>query len=437
MKKMCYNLSVRIFVFFVLQKNLTLKGRKKIMFSLVLIDDEPFQLNRLKALLDWEKLGFTLKKSFFNPQEALEYLKSNTVDLVITDVSMPIVSGIDIANYLHHTQPETKIIFLSAYEDFEYAKQAISCGVFSYLVKPITITTLTDVMAKVYVALNKQHIKNPFKDDHLHTTIRQCFIDIVEGNDTNNQNPLQVLNGLGFDIDASSVYFAALSVSISDSENYYNSIWLHGKERLIMAIEQIVNNEHLQAYSGITYFYEDSFDMLIISRPNVNKKQFAQFINAYINSLSSTFKDCLGMDVNIRLKIITNTGSDLCTFSGDSSKKRRTINEINKTQMFDDVKKYIESNYAENISLDKIAAEIGFNPAYFSILFKEHFGTNFINYLCNTRIEAAKKLLMDSDTKITSIYSMVGFSQHPYFAKQFKAYTGYTPIEYRNKYRKL
>ena len=406
------------------------------MFSFILIDDEPFQLNCLKTLLDWNKLGFSLKKAFFDPTEALEYLKLNVVDLVITDISMPIISGIDIANYLHHANPETKIILLSAYEDFNYAKQAISCGVFSYLVKPITISDLEDTLSKVYIELNKHLQKNLFKDENTHTTIRQCFIDIIDGNDTNNQNPLFILRDLGFNIDNSSCY-ANLSINIIEPDEYYNSIWLHGKERLIVAIEQIVNNEHRQAYSGLTYFNEDGFDILVISKPTTSLEQFKQFINAYTNSLTSVFKECLAMNVNTKINKITDTQSELNNSTSNTSKTKRSANDINRSKMFEDVKKYIENNYHNNITLDKIAAEIGFNPAYFSILFKDFFGTNFINYLCNTRIEAAKRLLMDTNIKVTTIYSMVGFSQHSYFAKQFKTYTGYTPIEYRNKYRKL
>lgn len=70
------------------------------------------------------------------------------------------------------------------------------------------------------------------------------------------------LHKLGIYIDLSSASFACISVSLDDSEDYYNSRWIHGRERLISAIEQIINTDHPFAYSGLTFFYEQGFDIL-------------------------------------------------------------------------------------------------------------------------------------------------------------------------------
>ena len=407
------------------------------MFSLILIDDENFQLNRLKKLLNWEDYGFTLKQAFYNPMEALDYLKVNKTDLVITDISMPDVSGLDIARYLYQSSPDTKVIFLSAYEDFEYARQAISYGIFSYLVKPISIDTLTSALSEAYIQLSKFPHHNQFKGNTDNAAIRQCFIDLLSDDSADADVLMKRLHKLGIYINPSSAAFACITMSIDDSESYYNSRWNHGRERLISAIEQIINVEHQYAYCGLTFFYEMGFDIFIISAPGVTYDEFTHFVQAYMHSLPTVFTECLHMPVQPKLKFQTQNFSNLMQYRQDFLSQKQTISNNNKHQILGEVKHFIEKNYNTDITLESLASDTGFNPTYFSKLFKEYFGVNFVSYLCSTRIEAAKKLLINTDIRITTVHSMVGFSQHSYFVRQFKAHTGLTPVEYRNRYRKL
>lgn len=407
------------------------------MFSVILIDDENFQLNHLKRLLDWEGCGFTLKQAFYNPVEAMDYLKNNKVDLVITDITMPDVSGLDIARYLHQSSPDTKVIFLSAYEDFEYARQAISYGIFSYLVKPISIDTLTNALSEAYIQLSKVPHHNQFKGSTDNAAIRQCFIDLLSDDTADITTLTEKLHQLGVYINLSSASFAYISVYLDDSEDYYNSRWIHGRERLISAIEQIINTEHQFAYSGLTFFYEQGFDIFIISTPDVTFEQFTHFVQAYMHSLPAIFSECLHMSVQPKLKFQTQQFSNLIHYREDFLNLKQIINTNSKQQIFGEVKHFIEKNYNMDITLESLAANTGFNPSYFSKLFKEYFGVNFVSYLCSIRIDAAKKLLIDTDIRITALHGMVGFSQHSYFVRQFKSHTGLTPIDYRNKYRKL
>ena len=407
------------------------------MFSIILIDDEIFQLHHLEKLLNWEDYGFSLKQAFFNPMEALDYLKNNKVDLVLTDISMPDVTGLDIARYLYQSSPDTKVIFLSAYEDFEYARQAISYGIFSYLVKPISIDALTNALSEAYLQLSKVPHYNQFRGSSDNAVIRQCFIDLLSDDTADADSLTERLHKLGIFINPSSAAFACITVSIDNSESHFSSRWFHGRERLIGAIEQIVNIEHQCAYCGLTFFYEMGFDIFIISMPDVTFEEFSHFVQAYMNSLPATFEECLHMSIRPNLNFQTQELSDLVQCRQYFLNQKQAINNNNKHQIFGEVKHFIEKNYNKEITLDSLASDTGFNATYFSKLFKEYFGVNFVSYLCGIRIEAAKKLLIDTDIRITTIHSMVGFSQHSYFVKQFKAHTGLAPVDYRNKYRKL
>ena len=99
--------------------------------------------------------------------------------------------------------------------------------------------------------------------------------------------------------------------------------------------------------------------------------------------------------------------------------------------MFSQVAEYVGKHYKENISLNDAAAQIGFNPTYFSSLFKQYYGMNFVEYMTNIRIKAAKELLVGTNTKISTIPGLIGLSDLSHFSKSFKAATGYSPSEYK------
>ena len=94
---------------------------------------------------------------------------------------------------------------------------------------------------------------------------------------------------------------------------------------------------------------------------------------------------------------------------------------------------YLSKNYMHDISLDSVSQIINFSPFYFSKLFKQHFQTNFIDYLTDIRIRTAKEILKDPTKSAKDIGAMVGYVDPNYFAKIFKKKTGKTPTEYRNQ----
>ena len=96
------------------------------------------------------------------------------------------------------------------------------------------------------------------------------------------------------------------------------------------------------------------------------------------------------------------------------------------------VKKYLQHNYMlYDISLDSVSAILNINASYFSAQFKRAFGVNFVDYLTDLRMNAAKELLMDPFRATAEVASMVGYESPNYFARAFKKKTGMTPTEFR------
>ena len=121
------------------------------MLKVMLVDDEPFIMQGLSVLIDWETLGYKIVKMASNGGEAYEYLKDNSVDLIISDISMPVMSGLDLLGKIREEGlSDAYFVVLSGYNDFDYARQAIRYTCMDYLLKPINKDELTEILKKVY-----------------------------------------------------------------------------------------------------------------------------------------------------------------------------------------------------------------------------------------------------------------------------------------------
>ena len=98
-----------------------------------------------------------------------------------------------------------------------------------------------------------------------------------------------------------------------------------------------------------------------------------------------------------------------------------------------DLMDYIRDNYSKDITLDDVSRVANISPYYFSKLFKEATGENFIEYLTNVRIEKAKELLEKAELSMKEICAMCGYSDPNYFSRTFKKNVGLTPTEYKEK----
>ena len=145
------------------------------MYSLVLIEDEPLTLNLLASLIQWEKYGFMLLEKFEDSKAALEFIKARKPDLVISDIKMPKVSGLEIAKYCFENFKETHVALISAYRDFEYAKQAIKYAVKDYIEKPVNMKEMINLLENY----KKEHPKSmhiPDDEDYEGKYIKECVV---------------------------------------------------------------------------------------------------------------------------------------------------------------------------------------------------------------------------------------------------------------------
>ncbi|MDF2925648.1 MAG: Two component transcriptional regulator, AraC family [Paenibacillaceae bacterium] len=119
------------------------------MYKLMIVDDEAKIRNGLHHYFPWNEIGFEVVAEADNGKAALDYILHNPVDAMLCDIRMPVMSGIDLARELQERQLKVKIVFLSGYRDFEYARQALLYGAMRYIVKPTKYEELVEVFKKV------------------------------------------------------------------------------------------------------------------------------------------------------------------------------------------------------------------------------------------------------------------------------------------------
>ena len=136
------------------------------MYRLIIVDDEDVIRNGLQTVVDWSSLGFTVVGAFGKGEEALGYIRNNTVDAVLLDIWMPRLSGLDLAEVLRRESPGARIVVLSGYDNFSYAQQAIELSVFSYLLKPVKEEQIRDVFTRVRQSLDEERSTARREESH-------------------------------------------------------------------------------------------------------------------------------------------------------------------------------------------------------------------------------------------------------------------------------
>ncbi len=126
------------------------------MYSVFAVDDEPIVLEGIRSKIDWEGSGFTFAGEATDGEIALSMIHEIKPDILITDIKMPFMDGLQLAQAIKQTQPWIKIIILSGHDEFDYAKKAISIGIEDYLLKPFTPEELLTSLNKTAVQIDKE-----------------------------------------------------------------------------------------------------------------------------------------------------------------------------------------------------------------------------------------------------------------------------------------
>ncbi len=387
---------------------------------LIVIDDEPIIINQFKKMDIWEKSHFTLVECFSDAEDAEEYMVENPVDIVICDIRLPGMSGLEFAEIIKNNYPQTMFVLMSAYSEFEYAQQAISLGVREYLVKPLRKNEILSCLNNLYKSAPARVIT---KNSEI-LIFQQILLSIVTGVIDNEEALLTELTTYSLPKHELEHPVIFLNVHINSFEDYLSGQWKYGRTRLYNAISFILNQPILNHNLYLTRYCNDDFECAIISKNNCIKNTSEIF-----DTIKVIFSSTLNMDVQITLQ------SEFESVLSVINKTTNSPMDKKNNFLFNVAIKYIDDNYTNSqLDLNLVAQKLYLSKKYFSHIFKQKMGVNFVSYLNKVRIEKSKPYVIDTNVKISSIYEYVGYKNSRYFYKNFKELTGLTPLQYREKY---
>lgn len=126
------------------------------MYKVILIDDEPWLLKDMELLIDWERFGFEVTAKISDSEQAIYMIKKHRPDLIICDIKMPGLNGIELMKMVKQRFNDIFVVFVSAYSEFSYAKQAIEMGAYNYILKPTEEEELSNTLKKIATLLDKE-----------------------------------------------------------------------------------------------------------------------------------------------------------------------------------------------------------------------------------------------------------------------------------------
>lgn len=126
-------------------------------YTAVIADDEEDICLGLTEMIDWDDLGFRILASVSDGRDVIALLKTEKVDLVLTDIKMTFVSGLEVAEYIFTNNLPTRTLILTGYKEFDFAKKAIAYGVNDYLLKPTDMNELYAAIKKIKLFLDNKH----------------------------------------------------------------------------------------------------------------------------------------------------------------------------------------------------------------------------------------------------------------------------------------
>ena len=221
------------------------------MWKVMIADDEMYMLEAMERLINWEKMDCQLVYKAKNGQELIEQLKIEIPDIIITDIRMPVQSGIEVAKYVYEHMLPTKVIILSAYADFEYAQEAIAYDVCGYIIKTSAIEMLPQMIGKAIRKLSKP--ADDIKDEE------KCSEDIlgklqkyIETNYTERLTLAQISK----DIHANGSYLSRL-YKTKTGQNLFDSInklRIEKAKELMISGYKIYEAAQMVGFDDVSYF---------------------------------------------------------------------------------------------------------------------------------------------------------------------------------------
>ena len=343
------------------------------MYNILVVDDREVFRRKLKRMPYWEKCNgkFRISGEASNGLEALELLRKQKIDLVLTDIRMPMVDGISLLKQIKQENLCRCVILLSEYAEFSYAKEGILNGAFDYIVKPIDNTKVEDSFERAYTFLSSISETAP-------SSVR--YIDALAE---------YILSG---NLDDTMVYARHVDDELEKDTQSREARAICMNDLLKKLEESLLS---IKPYLKKYFMMKDLFHIDLHERTNETEVfTFAEWISRIFKEL----KPFIPKTDNRMVR-------EMCELALEQPEEKHSLAGLANTYFV--------------------------NQKYLGSLFKQEMKVSFSQYLTFLKMRRAKILLLDKCLKIYEIAEVLCYEDVEYFSRIFKNTTGWSPSSYR------
>ncbi len=391
------------------------------MGKILFVDDERLIRQGIADLIDWKDLSGEELELAENASIALKYLEQKHYEIVITDIYMQDINGIELAKQIKDRWPAVKVILLSAYEDFEYAKEAIEAGVFKYLLKPVTPEELEDAVkdAQGQIKSNIEYENMVLKTEEIVNLYKMqmeknLWKDLAYGN-IGDESELETRSRqLGLSLEKSGICCIVL-----ESEDFSE-----------------LHNISEKAEEVASLCFSDYLNAILINRKIVvllkNEPSQAELFT-FQDKINEYTEETVSVTVGSYVTDLLDLPISVAAASYKMKDGRTNFSDETGRIVLQSIKVIREEIQNTDFNINTIARSLHITPAYFSRIFKKRMGVTCTEFIQNYRVDMAKKLLEFTGLSNQEISEKTGYASVYYFNQQFKKITGEPPGYYRKK----
>ncbi|MGN7360715.1 response regulator transcription factor [Paenibacillus sp. SAF-054] len=440
------------------------------MYNILVVDDEPLICKGLAGLLNASGLGIGKIMTATSGEEALDYIRMENIDLLITDIQMGKMNGIELMHQAKIVKPWVQTIIISAHETFQYAQMAIRLGARDYLIKPLNSEQFLDSVRSVLLKMDKPlprteevlsaghedfHMEEPQPESSV--PLNRLLTETVEHPDE--PYPMQTyyesigIPGPYFAVikvklalitangartfpekDIPLMQYASLNIIKELLDQELNAQVFYAPDRSIHILVQWSEEEYAEQHVNRI----NQLEMIGRSMHHHICKYLRIECTVGISQILKglTFVNVLSRQADKAMMWSGEHGDYHVFYYGDFSwhnyARDPNAEELStqSNRIVEQAKTYIEDNYSQKgLTIHEVAKRNHVSPNYLSYLFKKITGFNLWEYVVKLRMEESRSLLLHTDLRRYEIAERVGYESPEHFSKIFKKYYGVSPSD--------
>ncbi len=363
------------------------------MYKVIIVDDDELIRKGLEQVIRWERMGFFVNGIFQSGIDALEYVKSHPVDVILTDIRMPQMSGLELIEAAKGYQRNVKAVMISGYGEFKLVKQALVLKAEDYLLKPLGQEEVEAVFLKLKQSLDKE---------------RHASQEEERGRSRGRKKERQYPK----EWKAVEAFRKEMTVHLENGRIFQNNQQMKELDQILSSCEE---EDIAQFYSDIIIKLLEYFDL------DHDEKVY-------------WFAGHGKLERDPRMDGERQTERLREQFWQDMDNIRKSLwnhSDHMRNLLTGKAKSMIEAEYGdESLSLASVANRLNISYGYLSTIFTKAEGHSFKAHLVMVRMEKARLLLLSRKYRIYEIARMTGYKNPRYFTDAFKKYYHCSPADY-------